>query len=86
VSGDFFLGLLAATLLLGVVILVHKVILVAKIVLIDGDVAQGMGDSLLRGGLEVGQEVLERGCSAVNNNNLEIKELESVCYSLSCTS
>jgi hypothetical protein len=61
VSGRLLLGLLVPSLLLGIVVLVHKVIVVAEVVLVDIDVAQGMGDGLLRGRLEVGQEVLEGG-------------------------
>lgn len=46
--------------LLRLVILVHKVILVvAQVVVANADLADGMGDGLLRGRLELDEEVLE---------------------------
>lgn len=49
-----FLGssLLSPTLLLGVVILVHEVILITEVILVDADLADGVRDGVLRGGLE----------------------------------
>jgi hypothetical protein len=50
----------------GAVVLVHEVVVVAEVVLGNVDAAEGVGDGLLRGGLEVGQEGLEGGCAAVS--------------------
>lgn len=70
VVGLLLIGAFLTTALLLPIVLVHKVVFVAEIILANVDVAEGVGDTLCGGSLEILQEGLEGSWSRPQSGNL----------------